>query len=182
MAGFFPHVTVARALEEPPALRRFSMSGPAMALSTGVALRAFWAFVFVLGPAGSLPFAAAMFTLRFLLLFGMTALHLGNYTVRHWLWRAPAFAAMEGIAEALASLGLIALGRERVGSDRATWADWPGLASGTLFWRVVAVVAFAAVLAAVVQVVRYRLLRRAHRDHTVDAVHHEASRPPGRQP
>lgn len=173
MPPFFPQVTGTFRLEEPPALRRFSMSLVEMALVTGVVLRLGWALAFTQGPADSLLFAGAIFAFRFIALFGMAALHLGNYTLRHWVWRAPAFAAVEAAAEALTSLGLIALHREPLGSARATYADWPAMASGTLVWRLAAVVAFSLLLAGVVQLVRYRLLKRAHREHTVAAVHHE---------
>jgi len=171
MPPFFPQVTGTFKIEEPPALRRFSMSIVEMALVTGVVLRLFWAVVITTGPNDSLAFAGGMFALRLIILFGMAALHLGNYTLRHWLWRAPAFAALEAVAEALTSLALIALHVEPLGSARATFADWPQMASGTLLWRVVAVVAFALLLAGVVQVVRYLLIKRAHRDHTVTAIH-----------
>jgi hypothetical protein len=176
MPPFFPQVTGAFKLEEPPALRRFSMSIVPMALVTGVVLRIFWALVFTLGPDDSLVFAGAMFALRLIVLFGMAALHLGNYTLRHWLWRAPLFAVVEAAAESLSSLALIALRFEPMGSARATFADWPGMATSTLFWRVVAVVGFALVLSGVVQLVRYLLLKRAHREHTFNAVHHEGHR------
>ena len=43
----------------------------------------------------------------------------------------------------------------------------------TLFLRVSAVVTFALVLAGVAQSVRYVLLKRAHRGHTVAAIHHD---------
>jgi hypothetical protein len=177
MPPFFPQVTGTFKLEEPPALRRFSMSIVEMALVTGVVMRLFWALVFTVGPNDSLVFAGAMFAVRFIGLFGMATLHLGNFTLRQWLWRAPVFAVLEGVAESLTALALIALHREPLGSARATYADWPSIVGGTLFWRVVAIVAFAAVLAGVVQSVRYLLLKRAHRAHTFDAVHHEASGP-----
>lgn len=173
MPPYFPQVTATFRLEEPGALRRFSMSVAGMAVVTGVVLRLFWAFVFTMGPNDSLAFAGGMFALRFIALFGMAALHLGNFTLRHWVWRAPAFAAIEAAAESVAALGLIAIHREPLGSARATFADWPEMASATLFWRVVAVVAFALLLAGVVQLVRYSLLKRAHRGHTLAAVHHE---------
>jgi signal transduction histidine kinase len=183
MPPFFPQVTGTFRLEEPPALRRFSMSLVEMALVTGVVLRLGWALAFTQGPSDSLLFAGAVFALRFIALFGMAALHLGNFTLRHWVWRAPLFAAVEALAEALTSLGLIALHREPLGSARATFADWPAMASGTLFWRLAAVIAFSLLLAGVVQLVRYSLLKRAHRDHTVAAVHHERpSEPRGAEP
>lgn len=175
MAPLFPQVTGTFRLEEPPALRRFSMSIVGMALVTGVALRLFWALVVTEGPNDSLVFAGGMFALRLIALFGMVALHLGNYTVKHWVWRAPAFAVLEGVAESLTALALIALHREPLGSARATFADWPAIAAGTVFWRVVAVIAFALLLAGVVQLVRRLLLSRDHRSHTFDAVHHEVT-------
>lgn len=173
MPPFFPQVTGTFRLEEPPALRRFSTSLVGMALVTGVVLRLGWALAFTQGPSDSLFFAGAIFALRFIGLFGMAALHLGNFTLRHWTWRAPAFAAVEAAAEALTSLALIAVHREPLGSARATFGDWPEMASGTLFWRLTAVIAFSLLLAGVVQLVRYLLLKRAHRGHTVAAVHHE---------
>lgn len=175
MAPLFPQVTGTFKLEEPPAFRRFSMSIVAMAVLTGVVLRLFWAYVLTEGPNDSLVFAGGMFALRLIVLFGMVALHLGNYTIKHWVWRAPAFAVIEGIAEALTALLLISLNREPLGSARATMDDWPAIASGTVFWRIVAVVAFSLLLAGVVQVVRRLLLKRDHRGHTVDAVHHEVT-------
>ncbi|MEO6445608.1 MAG: hypothetical protein ABIZ91_08225 [Gemmatimonadaceae bacterium] len=182
MADFFPHVTGAFKLEEPPAIRRFSMSIIEMALVTGVVLRLFWAVAITSAPNDSLYVAGALFATRLIILFGMAALHLGSYTLRQWVWRAPAFALLEGIAESLTSLALIALHREPMGSARATFTDWPGMATGTLFWRLIAVVAFATLLAGVVQSVRYFLLKRAHRDHTVAAVHDVAEREQGERP
>jgi NhaP-type Na+/H+ or K+/H+ antiporter len=175
MAPLFPQVTGTFRLEEPPALRRFSMSLVGMAVVTGVALRLFWALVLTEGPNDSLVFAGGMFAVRLIVLFGMTALHLGNFTIKHWVWRAPAFATLEGVAESLTALALITLHREPLGSARATLADWPSIAAGTLFWRVVAVIAFALVLAGVVQFVRRLLLSRDHRGHTFDAVHHDVT-------
>ena len=175
MPPFFPHVTGTFKLEEPPALRRFSMSIVEMALVTGVVLRLFWALAILTGPNDSLVFAGGVFALRLILLFGMAALHLGNFTLKHWLWRAPTFALLEAAAESVTSLALIALHREPMGSARATYAYWPEMASATLFWRVVTVVAFALLLAGVVQLVRHLLLKRAHRQHTVAAVHQDAS-------
>ena len=81
MPPFFPHVTGTFKLEEPPALRRFSMSIVEMALVTGVVLRLFWALAILTGPNDSLVFAGGVFALRLILLFGMAALHLGNYTL-----------------------------------------------------------------------------------------------------
>jgi len=175
MPPLFPQVTGTFKLEEPPALRRFSMSIVGMAVVVGVGLRLFWALVITQGPNDSLVFAGGMFALRLIILFGMATLHLGNFTLKHWVWRAPAFAAIEAVAESVTALGLIMVHREPLGSARATLADWPSIASGTLLWRVASVVAFAILLAGVVQLVRYLLLKRARRDHTIAAVHHDVT-------
>jgi hypothetical protein len=174
MAAFFPHVTSTFKIEEPPALRRFSMSILEMGVVTGILLRLYRALVLSQGPEQSLLYVSGMFTLGLAFLFGMTTLHLGNYTIRHWLWRVPAFALIEATAESLTSLALIALHREPMGSARATFADWPDLVLRTFPWRFAIILTFSLVLAGVVQLVRYGLLRREHRAHTLTAVHHEA--------
>jgi hypothetical protein len=174
MSALFPRHTGTFKLDEPPALRRFTMSILEMAVVTGVLLRIYRALTLSLGQTQSLLIAGAMFTVGLAFLFGMTTLHLGNYTIRHWLWRAPAFAMIEAAAESLTSLALVALGREPMGSARATFDEWPAMALSTFFWRVSMILAFSLVLAGVVQLVRYALLRRGHRTHTLEAVHHEA--------
>jgi hypothetical protein len=60
-----------------------------------------------------------------------------------------------------------------MGSERASFNNWPEMAVNTLVWRVGAVIVFAVLLAAVVQSVRYMLLRRENRVHTAVAVHDE---------
>jgi hypothetical protein len=173
MRGFFPTQTGIWKLEEPPAFRRLSMSLVEMAAITGVVMRLYRAFSLTHGPTDSWVYIALTFGAGMALLFGMATLHLGNFTVRHWLWRAPAFAAVEALAEALASLGLVALGREPLGTSRATFAEWGGIARDIAFWRILGICLFALLLAGMVQVVRVWLLRQEHRGHTVDAVHHE---------
>jgi hypothetical protein len=69
------------------------------------------------------------------------------------------------------SAGLIALGKEPMGTLQATFADWPALVARTYMWRVSSICLFALVLAAVVQFTRYILLRREHREHTLETVH-----------
>ena len=176
MTNFFPRHTVAWKLEEPPAFRRLSLSIVEMAVITGVVLRVFRAVAVSHGPSESWLYLGAMVALGLLILCGMATLHLGNFPVRQWLWRAPAFALITAAAEALTSLALIALGRERIGTTRATFADWGQLAGGIVLGRLVAVASFALVLAGVVQLVRFLLLRREGREHTAKAVHDEIAR------
>jgi hypothetical protein len=175
MAGFFPQVTGTFKLEEPPAIRRLSMSIVEMAVITGVLLRVYRALALTIGPERNLLYASIMFGVGLAFLFGMATLHLGNFTIRHWLWRAPLFAAIEAAVEVAASAALIAIHREPMGSARAAFADWPRIASGIVFFRVLGIVLFALILAGVVQFVRYSLLRHEHRDHTVSAIQHETA-------
>jgi hypothetical protein len=81
------------------------------------------------------------------------------------------FAAIEAAAEALTSLALILAHREPMGSERAHVHDWLEIAASRFVWRIVGVCLFALLLAGVVQMVRYMLLRREHRLHTAVAVH-----------
>jgi hypothetical protein len=156
MPAFFPVKTATFKLDEARAFRRLSFSVVEMAVITAVLLRVYRALA--LAVAGSNVFFLGLsFALGFVVLFGMVTLHLGNFTVRRWLWRAPLFGLIEAAAESLTSLGLIALHREPLGSARATFADWPGIVGNIFTWRVTAIVVFALVLAAVVQMTRVTL-------------------------
>jgi hypothetical protein len=156
MPAFFPVKTATFKLDEARAFRRLSFSVVEMAIITAVVLRVYRALALSL--AGSNVFFLGLsFALGFVVLFGMVTLHLGNFTVRRWLWRAPLFALIEAAAESLTSLGLIALRREPLGSARAVFADWPGIVGNIFTWRVSAIVVFAAVLAAVVMMTRVTL-------------------------
>ena len=156
MPAFFPVKTATFKLDEARAFRRLSFSVVEMAIITAVVLRVYRALALAL--AGSNVFFLGLsFALGFVVLFGMVTLHLGNFTVRRWLWRAPLFALIEAAAESLTSLGLIALHREPLGSARAIYADWPGIVGNIFTWRVSAIVVFAAVLAAVVIMTRVTL-------------------------
>ena len=176
MAAYFPRSTVEWKIEEPPAFRRFSMSIAEMAIVTGVLFRLYRALALTNGPASSWMYFGATLTIGALFILGMATLHLGNFPVRHWLWRAPVFAAIEAAAESLASLALIAAHREPLGSERAHFRDWVEIAGGTFFWRLVGVAIFALVLAGVVQLVRYLLLCKENRVHTAVAVHEDMAK------
>jgi hypothetical protein len=106
----------------------------------------------------------------FILLLGLTTAHLGNHTVRTWLWRAPLFAIVESATEAVVSALLIAGGVERIGSQLASWSDWRSLALHMAIRRTIAILLFALLLAVVVQWVRYFLLKAEHRDSTAIAI------------
>ncbi len=173
MRGFFPTNTGFWKLEEPPAFRRLSMSILEVAIMTGVVMRLYRAFTLTHGPNGSWFYLATVVAFGIILLLGMATLHLGNFTLRHWVWRAPVFGAIEAAAESITSLGLIALHREPLGATTAEYADWLSIAGSLLFWRIIGVSLFALLLAGVVQVVRRWLVRQDHREHTLQTVKHE---------
>jgi hypothetical protein len=156
LPAFFPVKTATFKLDETRAFRRFSFSVVEMAIVTALVLRVYRALALSL--AGSNVFLLGLsFAVGFVVLFGMVTLHLGNFTVRRWVWRAPLFGLIEAAAESLTSLGLIALHREPLGSARATYADWPGIVGNIFTWRVSAIVVFALILALVVQMARVTL-------------------------
>lgn len=171
MAEFFPRKTIAwEAVEEPAAVRRFSSSLPEMALVTGIALRLYRAYVLSHGsPESGLWVGVTLLLFGVILLVMLTA-HLANYTVRHWWWRAPTFAALEAGTEIMVSLALTAVGLEKIGSGVAELSDWLPGAFQVLLWRMVVIVPFTVLLAVVVTIVRRFLLTREHRASTVQRV------------
>ena len=177
MTPYFPRHTVEwPKFEEPAAFQRLTRSLVEMAIITGILFRLYRALLMTAGPASNWVFLGSAFAIGMLFLFGMATLHLGNFPLRHWVWRAPVFGAVEAITEALTSLGLILAHREPMGSERASLQHWPEIVGSTLVWRVGSVIIFALVLAGVVQFVRYLLLRHDHRVHTAVAVHAEMAK------
>jgi hypothetical protein len=152
--------TAITALEEQEFLRRISLSLPLMAVLTGAGLRSYRALVLQFGWSDSWIWIAGTFITGAVFLFLMVTLHLGNYTPRTWLWRAPLFALVEAGTEIAVSLGLTLLGLEQVGSIDATLEDWQSTSARILFFRVAGIVAFSLVLAVVSTVVRLILIKR----------------------
>lgn len=157
MSTFFPKHTIQWHFEEPTVLRRFSLSLWEMALLTGVAIRLYRAVVINYGGTSWAWFAAV--GVGVLLFCAMATMHLANFPVQRWLWRAPTFAAVEVAAESFTSLVLIWLGREPHGSARAEFSDWPSLVMSAVVTRELTVMAWAAVLALIVWIVRRVVLR-----------------------
>ena len=157
MSTFFPKNSVEWRFEEPTVIRRFTLSLIEMALLTGVALRLYRALV-TIQSSGTWLWVAAL-VVGTIVLCAMTTVHLANYPLHQWLWRAPVFAVAVTAAESLTSLALIALGREPRGTARAEWGDWLPLAFDTLWKRGLVVCAWALVLAGVIWVVRRTILR-----------------------
>lgn len=134
-----------------------------LALITGVIIRVFRAVVLTNGDATSSYLVAAL-VLGTLFLLGMATLHLGRFPVREWPWRAPLFAIFETAGEMLVSLVLISLHREPWGTARAEFTDWQPMATGVVFWRVLAVSVWALLLGGTVQFVRGRVLKDTGRE------------------
>jgi hypothetical protein len=171
MTRFFPDRTSEYRAIAPQSLRHVTLSVVEMAVLTGIMIRLYRALALSRAESGDFMYLAITFAVGMILLLGLVTMHLGNFPVRHWLWRAPTFAVIEAATEALVSLGLIALGKEPMGTLQATFGDWPALVARTCIWRVSSICIFALVLAATVQLTRYILLRREHREHTLETVH-----------
>ena len=179
MSSFFPHVAVDWRLEEPAALRRLSLSLVLMAVATGVLLRLYRvALLSLAGEPGWVTIVAAV-AVGVAFLVGMATLHLGNFPLARWYWRAPLFGALAAVAELATSLLLTLAGAERLGSARAVVRNWSEMVLFVLLTRTLLVVLFAALLAAVVQGVRRWLVHRDRRDHTLRMAHEEQLRHSG---
>ena len=70
------------------------------------------------------------FSGRFVLLLGLSTVYLGNHPVRQWIWRAPAFAALEVAVEAIMGRILSWFRAEVIGrgkmSERRVATKWAG--------------------------------------------------------
>ena len=165
MSTYFPHNTMTMRIEEPKAFRRFSLSLVEMALVTGLVVRVYRSLVLTHG-SSSLVYIGTTMTVALVFVVGMATAHLANYPLHQWVWRAPAFAALEIVAEMAASLLLIWIGREPNGTVRAHFADWPGMMTRALEIRGPVVLVWSLILAGIVQVVRTRLVKEEADDPT----------------
>jgi hypothetical protein len=148
------------AFEEPQLLRKVSLSLVLMAVLTGAGLRAYRTVVLQFGWSDSWLWIAGTFIAGAVFLFLMATLHIGNYPVRAWAWRAPLFALVESLTEILVSLGLTLLGIEQIGSIQATIEDWQNTSIRIAFFRVVGITVFTVLLALVSTVVRLIMIPR----------------------
>jgi hypothetical protein len=154
MPTFFPRQTIDwRAMEEPAAFRRLSMSLVEMALLTGVVLRLLRAVTFTMGRSSTLVFIASIVA-AVVILVGMTTAHLANFSLQRWLWRAPIFSLVVTAGAMATSLLLIAARREPEGTARADFHDWPSMALRFLLYSELVVCVWAAVLAGVILLIR----------------------------
>ena len=155
---FFPKNTDQWSFEEPTILRRFSLSLIEMGIVTGIVLRLYRALVITHGST-SWAWIGGTFVLGLLLLCAMATMHLANYPLHRWMWRAPLFALVEVAAESVTSLVLIYVGREPFGSARASWGDWLPMTFQSFWTRELTVCGWALVLAAAVWVVRRTVMK-----------------------
>ena len=159
MPAFFPKNTVEWNVEEPAAFRRITISLIEVALLTGVVVRL--ARSLLLAHQSTSPiYLGFSFVILAVLLFGLMTAHVGNFPLRQWLWRVPAFAFLEAVGEAVVSLLLILVGREPNGSSMAVMGDWPAMVATIVSRRLLYLAVFGGLLAMVVSFVRYALLRR----------------------
>ncbi len=149
----FPRHTVQVSLEETQAFRRFSFSLWEVAIVTGVFARLYRLLVLTHGSNDWL-YLGGSFALGLIFVLGMATVHLANFPLHQYVWRAPAFALIEVSAEMATSLLLISVGREPMGTVRAHLADWPGMAVNALLIRGIALLLWGLVLAGMVQLVR----------------------------
>jgi hypothetical protein len=149
-------------IREPQAFTKLARSLIDMALVTGIVARLYRAMVLSRSINSGGLFVAGTLAIGAVFLFAMATIHLTRFPLRDWLWRAPAFAALEGVAEMLASAILIWLHRESLGTGAAHFHDWPGMAIGTVAWRLATISLFSLLLAGIVKWVRYMLLRKEH--------------------
>jgi hypothetical protein len=156
MGKYFPRTTNEIRSEEPSAFRALTLSVVEMGLLTGVVLRIFRSLVLTHG-SNSWLYLGGMFVIGIVFFCAMTTVHLANYPLRRWVWRAPALGVLVAVGEMATSLLLILLGREPTGTVRAELADWPGMATSALLFRLTAVCGWALLLAGAVTLARRAL-------------------------
>jgi len=136
-----------------------------MAILTGVVVRILHVVAHAHGTDLDWHAFVGSFILVPVILLALATVHLAQYPLPQWLWRAPLFAVVESTVEALASLALIYLGRERWGTGRAELGDWPAMAGEIYLSRFLMVCLFALVLGLVAQFVRRRELAHERKRH-----------------
>jgi hypothetical protein len=166
----FPrHTVVLTADDSLP--RRFAHSLAGTAIITGVLMQVFHGLIVRAGAAqSSLVFAFGILG-QLGILLAFTTLHLGSHPVHQWKWRAPMFGLIESLTAMVMSAVLIAFHLEIYGIDRAHWSDWLTLSKNIFFWHMLTILIFALILGVTVQIVRYAMLRREHRDSTARIIH-----------
>ena len=98
MATYFPRTTHEIGSDEASAFRALTRSAVEMGLLTGVVIRLLRSIVLTHGSNNGL-YLVGMFVVAAVFLFAMTTVHLANYPLRRWLWRAPTFGALVAAGE-----------------------------------------------------------------------------------
>ncbi len=160
MPRFFPERTIVWAEHEIAWLRRWTLVPAAIGPVTGVVLRVANSLVMTYGRSGRWTVLIVWYIVAAIVLCSAATVHLGNYPVRMWWWRAPTFALWETLGGAVASAVLIAAHREFWGSAHADFDDWPTIVVSTLILHTIAICLYSAALAGVVESVRAILVRR----------------------
>lgn len=150
----FPRHTKQWTIQELSAWRRLSVSRLGSGVAIGVIVRGYRWLMLTLFPSPSGALVLVLLVSGLALLCGLATLHLANFTLRSWRTRAPLLGVIIALGEAATSLVLVALGQERIGRVVATFGDWPSIAFGILYSRLIVVSLFALVLAAAVLVLR----------------------------
>lgn len=163
MSRFFPRDVIHWGEEHLHPLRAFAIRTIEPAGITGLVLRLWRAFVLA---SGSWIVFVTGLTAGVVFLCGMLTWHLGNFPVKRWPLRVLAFFIVEVAVEMGMSSLLIGFGRERFGSQRATWADWWPMAGQSLWQRGIVILLFTLVLAVVVQLVRRTVDQRTETTHS----------------
>ena len=158
MPSFFPRQTTELRFEEPKAFRKFSFSLVEMAIATGVLVRVYRLLILTHG-SNNWFYVGGAFALGIFVLLGMATAHLANYPLHQYRWRAPVFGLVEVAAEMGTSALLIAVGHEANGTVRAHWDDWVGMGLNALLIRGLGIALWGLALAAVVQLVRGRIVK-----------------------
>lgn len=144
-------------------MRRFSYSLWEMAIVTGVLVRLYRLAVLTHGSDHWL-YIGGTFVIGTVLLLGMLTMHLANYPLHQYFWRAPAFAGIEVATEMCVSAMLIALHREPNGTVRAHWDDWLAMGVHALLARGIAIMLWGLILAGAVQIVRRTIVHEDDED------------------
>jgi hypothetical protein len=153
-------------------LARIPRSLIPMALITGIVVHSYVWLVLARASAGFGWVALLLaFAGRFVILLALATVYLGNHPVRQWVWRVPLFAVAECAVEAAMVAILIRVRTERIGTEHARQRDWWSIVSDILIYHGIAIIVFSAILAVVVQTVRYALLKHEHRDTTAIKIH-----------
>lgn len=156
MPTYFPRTTNEIRSDDRSAFRALTLSVVEMGLLTGIVLRLFRSLALTHG-SNSWLYLGGMFAIGVAFMVAMTTIHLANFPLRRWLWRAPTLALLMAAGEVATSLLLIVAGREPHGTVRAELTDWPAIAGNVLLFRMTAVCGWAVLLAAAVTAARSAL-------------------------